>query len=100
METLYDPDVANHLATIERKYYSVIEEGIRKRLRYEPEVETTHRKPLLRPSVLGTAWELRLGPNNRFRVFYRADVAMRRVYVLAIGVKTGNRLTVGEKFDL
>ncbi|MDP9371590.1 MAG: type II toxin-antitoxin system RelE/ParE family toxin [Chloroflexota bacterium] len=65
---------------------------------YEPAVETRNRKPLLRTSVFGSAgevWELRFGPNNRFRVFYRIDIDDRQVVVLALAVKTGNRLFIG-----
>jgi len=42
-----------------------------------------------------------LGPNNRFRVFYEVDQASREVFILAIGVKVGNRLFIGgEEFEL
>ena len=43
----------------------------------------------------GADWELRLGPDNCFRVFYRVDTAAREVDILAIGVKDGNRLFIG-----
>jgi len=39
--------------------------------------------------------ELRLGPDNRFRVFYRVEG--QRVRVLGIGVKRRQRLWVGGK---
>jgi len=46
-------------------------------------------------------WEIRFGPNNRFRVFYQTDQALGEVYVLAIGVKRGNRLFIeGKEFVL
>jgi len=68
---------------------------------FEPETETRNRKPLLRPSALGSAWELRFGPDNGFRVFYQADHALKQVYILAVGVKIKDRLFVGgEEFDL
>ena len=98
---VYDPEVARHVAAIDTKYHSLIRSTIEQQLRHEPERETRNRKPLERPSVLGTAWELRLGPANRFRVFYRTDVAARRVRVLAIGEKAGARLRIGgEEFEL
>ena len=98
---IYDPEVALHLKTIDRKYYSLIQRTIEKQLSYEPEKETRNRKPLRRPSVFGTAWELRFGPDNRFRVFYRTDQPSRKVHVLAIGIKIGNRLFIGEEeFEL
>jgi hypothetical protein len=40
-------------------------------------------------------WELRLGPRNRFRVFYEVDREQGQVRVLAIGVKERNRLFIG-----
>jgi len=46
-------------------------------------------------------WEIRFGPNNSFRVFYDTDPVSRKVYILAIGVKVGNRLFIGrEEFEL
>jgi mRNA-degrading endonuclease RelE of RelBE toxin-antitoxin system len=58
-------------------------------------VETRNRKPLKRPTVLGGDWEIRFGPNNRFRVFYAVNRESSEVYILAIGEKRGNRLLVG-----
>ena len=96
-ELIYDREVRRHLAKIERRYHSLIRREIESSLTYEPETETRNRKPLSRPSVFGTAWELRFGPDNCFRVFYRADLESREVYVLAIGVKQGSRLFIGGK---
>lgn len=98
---LYDPAVAGHLATIDRKHHSLIRRTIEEQLTYQSEVETQNRKPLERPSVFGTAWELRFGPNNRLRVFYRVDAGAQQVRILAIGLKTRERLMIGgEEFDL
>lgn len=100
-ELIYDPEVAQHLKAIDRQHHSLIRRTIEEQLRYEPEVETHNRKPLLQPSVFGTAWEMRFGPNNRFRVFYRTDPSIGEVHILAIGVKVGNRLFIGgEEFEL
>jgi len=100
-ELVYDPKVARHLAKIERKYHSLIQRTIEEQLSYEPKVEAQNRKPLLRPTELGATWEIRFGPNNRFRVFYETDMASRKVYILAIGVKEGNQLLIGgEEFEL
>src|SRR5207248_4081805 len=71
---IYDPEVGRHLAAIEPKYHSLIRTAIEEQLRYEPETATRNRKQLERPIDLGARWELRLGPGNRFRVFYRVDV--------------------------
>jgi hypothetical protein len=100
-ELIYDTEVWDHLSVIERKYHPLIRREIEHSLTREPETETRNRKPLRRPSVLGTAWELRFGPTNRFRVFYRTNHDSAEVYILAIGVKRGNRLFIGgQEFDL
>jgi hypothetical protein len=98
---VYDPAVAGHLAAIESKYYSLIRAGIEEQLQHEPETVTRNRKPLLRLVEMGARWELRLGPQNRFRVFYRVDVDQREVHILAIGVKERDRLFIaGEEIKL
>jgi hypothetical protein len=44
---------------------------------------------------------LRLGPDNRFRVFYRVEADRRRVRILAIAVKERNRIFLaGEEVQL
>ncbi len=93
----FAPETVNHLVAIERKYHSLIIQTIDEQLSYLPEKETRNRKPLERPTVFGAAWELRMGANNRFRVFYEVDAPKRRVRILAIGVKEGNRLFIGGK---
>ena len=40
-------------------------------------------------------WELRFGPENRFRVFYAVSHERQEVQILAIGRKERNRLMVG-----
>ncbi len=100
-ELIYDPVVRGHLAKISRGYHSMIRRTLEESLTHGPEIETQNRKPLSRPSVLGTVWELRFGPHNRFRAFYRTDYERREVYILALGVKRGSRLFVGgEEFEL
>ncbi len=97
---LYADEVKEHLRAIEAKYHSLIEGEIESQLLHEPDVETRNRKPLKRPIAFGADWELRLGPDNRFRVFYQVKADTREVRVLAIGVKDRNRLFfAGEEFD-
>ena len=68
---------------------------------YTPTEETRNRKPLDQPAPFEATWELRCGPDNRFRVFYDADSASRQVHILAVGVKDGSRLLIGgEEFEL
>ena len=94
---IYDPQVRDHVAKIDKKYHSLIRKEIERQLRHGPEVETRNRKPLSRPSSLGSAWELRIGPENRFRIFYKADRELWTVNILAIGVKIKEQLYIGGK---
>src|SRR5437868_1741839 len=93
----YDPEVAGHLDAINAKYHSLIRSEIEGQLRFEPETPTRNRKPLERPIVLGARWELRLGPDNRFRVYYRVEKEARQVRLLAIAAKDRNRIIIGGK---
>lgn len=100
-DLIYDPEVIGHLAAIEPKYHSLIRSTIAEQLRFEPETTSRNRKPLERPVDLGARWELRLGPDNRFRVFYRVDDEQRQVRILAIAVKERNRtFLAGEEVQL
>ena len=100
-ELLYDARVKDHVAGIDRKHHLLIRQTLEEMLAHSPEKRTRNRKPLLRPSRLGPAWELRFGPRNRFRAFYRVDAEAHEVHVLAIGVKEGNCLFIGkEAFEL
>jgi hypothetical protein len=92
---IFDPGVKRHLRAIDTKYHSLIRTTIDEQLRFEPEVETRNRKPLLRPAVSGASWELRFGPDNRFRVLYAIAAERREVQILAIGDKVRNRLIIG-----
>jgi mRNA-degrading endonuclease RelE of RelBE toxin-antitoxin system len=92
---VYADEVKQHLRAIETKYHSLIQSEIEGQLLFEPEVETRNRKPLKRPISFGAQWELRLGPDNRFRVFYQVHADNREVRVLAVGVKDRDRLLIG-----
>ncbi len=53
------------------------------------------------PAAFGATWEIRFGPENRFRVFYDVDEETHVVTILAIGVKYKERLLIGgEEVDL
>ena len=95
--TTFAPEVLDHLEAIERRYYRLIEQTIDEQLCYAPDQETRNRKPLEQPAPFSARWELRFGPNKRFRVFYELDASEQTVWVLAIGVKVANRLFVGGK---
>lgn len=92
---VYAADVKRHLGAIDPKYHSLIRSQTEEQLLYQPAVETRNRKPLQRTMASGAEWELRLGPKNRFRVFYLVDDAGHQVKVVAIGLKDRNRLTIG-----
>jgi len=93
----YDSDVNEHLRAIEAKYHSLFRATIEEQLSFEPEKETRNRKPLKQSTDFAATWELRLGPDNRFRVLYAVDRERNEVQIQAIGVKQRNRLTIGGK---
>ena len=98
---IYAPLVFGHIRSIDRKCHSLIRETIEQQLTHEPVNETRNRKPLQRPVEFGATWEIRFGPNNRFRIFYDVDKAEHIVTILAIGVKDQNCLTIGgEEIEL
>ena len=94
-QLVYAPHVKEHLKGIERKCYGLIRREIEAQLQFEPQVETRNRKPLKRAVAFEAEWEIRYGPNNRFRVFYEVDREARTVFILAIGVKVRDRLHIG-----
>ena len=96
-DLIYAPHVTVHLRAIEQKYHALIRRTIETQLQFEPIVETRNRKPLKRPVQLGADWEIRFGPDNRFRVFYSVDQENRQVFILAIGIKRENRLIIGRE---
>ncbi len=87
--------VAGHLRAIDAKYHALIRESIREQLLFAPAAETTNRKPLRPPAAFGATWEIRFGPENRFRVLYDIDAEARVVQILAIGEKRRERLFIG-----
>lgn len=92
---IFAPEAIEHLDRIESKYLGLLERSIREQLTYTPGEETRNRKPLEPPAPFSAAWEIRCGPDNRFRVFYEIDLLAREVRVLAIGIKDRNRLFIG-----
>ena len=96
-ELIYAPQVKTHLQAINRKYHSLIRRSIETQLQFNPDVETRNRKPLKRPAEFGADWEIRFGPENRFRVFYAVDREHHQVFILAAGIRKGDRLVIGGK---
>lgn len=93
----YDQATRKHLRAIEPKYHALIRAKIEEQLQFEPARETRNRKLLRQPAPFEATWELRFGPDNRFRVLYGIDEQEREVQIQAIGVKEGNRLLVAEQ---
>src|SRR5438105_2853290 len=91
----YAGGVTKHLKSIDAKYDGLIRDNMEEQLLFDPDVKTKNRKPMRQPAPFGAQWEIRFGPNNRFRVLYDIDEERREVQVVAIGVKEGNRLIVG-----
>ncbi|SRR6266849_2395256 len=91
----FAPEVLDHLGGIERKHHGALQQAIDEQLTYTPAEETRNRKPLEQPAPFDATWELRCGPQNRFRVLYNVDSEVGTVSILAIGVKEGDRLLIG-----
>jgi mRNA-degrading endonuclease RelE of RelBE toxin-antitoxin system len=92
---VYAPITKDHLRVIEAKYYALIRDAVNEQLAFDPTTETRNRKPLKRPVVFMATWEIRFGPQNRFRVYYDVDLEQQLVTILAIGRKQGNRVVIG-----
>src|SRR5437899_11740575 len=93
----FAPQAIEHLDLIEPKYHGLLRRTINEQLTYAPTQVSRNRKPLDQPAPFAASWELRCGPDNRFRVFYEVDSAGHEVQVLAVGVKDRNRLLIGGK---
>jgi hypothetical protein len=75
--------------------FGLVSETIEKQLQFEPLIETRNRKPLTQPVEFEADWELRFGPDNRFRIFYEVNEINREVNIIAIGMKHRNKLFIG-----
>lgn len=99
-QIVFAPETLDHLDAIQRRNHKLIQATVEEQLSFVPEQATRNRKPLERLTPFGATWELRLGPANRFRVFYEIDFTTRSVQVLAIGVKERDKLYIGgEEFE-
>jgi mRNA-degrading endonuclease RelE of RelBE toxin-antitoxin system len=93
----FAPEAIDHLDWIETKHHSLLRRVIQEQLTHAPTKATRNRKPLEQPAPFEATWELRLGPSNRFRVFYDVNETARVVDVLAIGLKDREQLLIGGK---
>ena len=88
--------IREHLGAIDGRHHRDIFDTIDEQLRYQPSVKTRNRKPMERPTSWGIGmWELRFGPNNELRVYYKFDEKEHIVSIEAIGIKVRSRLIVG-----
>jgi hypothetical protein len=85
------------MKVIEAQHHSEIRRSIDGQLVYTPNTPTRNRKALEAPAPFDATWELRCGPDNRFRVFSEVDEQNKTVSILAIGVKDRNRLIIGKE---
>lgn len=92
---IYAPVVHKHLDALDAKYDALIHAKIEEQLTFEPAVKTRNHKPVRPPAAFEAEWELRFGPDNRFRDFYQIDHENRQIRIVAIGEKDRNRLLVG-----
>ena len=92
---IYNPEFKDHLQWVELKYRSLIRSTIESDLLFSADVETRNRKPLKRAVPFMADWELRFGPNNRFRAFYSVDHERHEVILVALGIKDRARITIG-----
>ena len=95
-QIIYTANAREHIRYVEKKYRSLIRSEIEKKLVNEPQVITRNRKLLGQSWVFGT-WELRCGPENRFRIFYDVNDDTSVVFITAIGIKRRNRLYIGHQ---
>jgi mRNA-degrading endonuclease RelE of RelBE toxin-antitoxin system len=93
----FAPEAVEHLDGIAAKHHGLLRRAIKEQLTHRPTEETRNRKPLEQPAPFEATWELRCGPDNRFRVLYDADAETQVVRLLAIGVKDRNRLVIGDE---
>src|SRR6185503_11058585 len=92
---IFAPETMEHMDAIESKYHRLLERTIDQQLQSTPEKATRNRKPLSEPGPYGATWELRCGPQNKFRVFYEVNAIAWEVQLLAIGVKEREKLFIG-----
>ena len=86
----FAPAVQAHLQQLSARQRATLFDQVNRQLANEPLTETRNRKRM-RPNALAS-WELRVG---NLRVYYDIVEDKSEVLVLAVGIKTGNRVTIG-----
>ncbi|MBI2997672.1 MAG: hypothetical protein HYY46_04345 [Deltaproteobacteria bacterium] len=89
----YSPEAEDHLQRLTARQRKTVIDTVDRQLLHEPTTETRNRKPM-RPNPIAP-WELRIGS---LRVYYDVEEEPEpRVYVLAVGIKVGNRVRIGRE---
>jgi mRNA-degrading endonuclease RelE of RelBE toxin-antitoxin system len=92
----WSPDARDHLRFLPANQRALVIDSVQRDLSDRPDQPAKKRK-LLRDNPLAT-WELRLGA---LRVFYDVNQQEQAVEVVAVGIKTHNRLRIaGEEIGL
>ncbi len=87
----YSPAAEEHLRTLTARKRAIIFDSVDEQLAHQPAVETRNRKPM-RPNPIAP-WELRIGD---LRVYYDMEEKPENVVtILAIGIKSRNRVRIG-----
>ena len=90
---LYTADADSHMRLLTAYQRATVLSTVERELAHEPTGETRNRKPM-RPNPIAP-WELRIG---NLRVYYRVDSDREpTVVVVAVGVKVGNRVWIGNE---
>ena len=84
------PDTHAHLRALTARQRPIVFDEVEEQLTHEPTTETRNRKEM-RPNPLAS-WELRIGD---LRVYYDVTEEPQTVTVVAVGIKTGNRVFIG-----
>jgi mRNA-degrading endonuclease RelE of RelBE toxin-antitoxin system len=89
----YEPEAVEHLKRLAARGRVCVVDAIDAHLSFQPTAVTKHRKLLRRNPLY--PWQLSVGV---FRIYYDVvDVPERMVRILALGVKQGNRLRIGDE---
>ena len=93
----YTPTALGHLRNLSARDRATLVDAVDDQLRHQPDMPTRHRKRICPNPV--APWELRVGD---YRIFYDVEPAVDEagepeVVILAIGIKTGNRVLIGDE---
>jgi mRNA-degrading endonuclease RelE of RelBE toxin-antitoxin system len=86
----FSPEAAAHLQALSAYQRAAVLDAVGVQLGDEP-LRPTRMRKALRSTPLAR-WQLRIGD---IRVYYNVDEAAESVRIAAVGVKRGNRLTIG-----